>query len=45
VVKASQGVCPKGHRYSGRSNSYLYISKCLSKGSANNSSYGLAKRS
>jgi hypothetical protein len=45
VVKVSQGVCPKGYRHSSRSNSYLYISKCLSKGLANNSGYGLAKRS
>jgi hypothetical protein len=45
VVKASQGVCPKGHRYSNKSNSYLYISKRLSKGLANNSGYRLVKRS
>ena len=45
MVKASQGVCPKGHGYSGRSNSYLCISGRLSKGLANNSGYGLARRS
>jgi hypothetical protein len=45
VVKASQGVYLKGHRHSSRSNSYLYINRRLSKGSANNSGYGLAKRS
>jgi hypothetical protein len=45
VVEASQGVCLKGHRHSSRSNSYLYISRHLSKGSANNSGYRLAKRS
>jgi hypothetical protein len=45
VVKASQGVYPKGYRHSGRSNSYLYISGCLSKGLANNSGYRLARRS
>jgi hypothetical protein len=45
VVEASQGVCPKGHRHSSRSNSYLYISKRLSKGSANNSGHRLAGRS
>jgi hypothetical protein len=45
VVKASQGVCLKGHKYSGRSNNYLYISKRLSKGLANNSGYRLARRS
>jgi hypothetical protein len=45
VVKASQGVCPKGHRYNGRSNSYLYISGRLNKGLANNSGYRLAGRS
>jgi hypothetical protein len=45
VVKVSQGVCPKGHRHSSRSNSYLYINGRLSKGSANNSSHRLAERS
>jgi hypothetical protein len=45
MVKVSQGVCLKGHRHSSRSNSYLYISKRLSKGSANNSGYRLAGRS
>jgi hypothetical protein len=45
VVKASQGVCLKGHRHSNRSNSYLCIGRRLSKGLANNSSYRLAKRS
>jgi hypothetical protein len=45
VVKASQGVCLKGHRHSSRSNSYLYISERLGKGLANNSGYELAKRS
>jgi hypothetical protein len=45
VVKVSQGVYPKGHKHSNRFNSYLYISRRLSKGSANNSDYKLAKRS
>ena len=45
MIKASQGVCPKGHRHSNRSNSYLYINRRLSKGLANNSGYKLAKRS
>jgi hypothetical protein len=45
MVKASQGVYPKGHRHNNRSNSYLYISGRLSKGLANNSGYGLVKRS
>jgi hypothetical protein len=45
VVKASQGVCPKGHGHSSRSNNYLYISERLGKGLANNSGYRLARRS
>jgi hypothetical protein len=45
VVKASQGVYPKGYKHSSRSNSYLYISRRLGKGLANNSGYRLAKRS
>jgi hypothetical protein len=45
VVKVSQGVYSQGHGYSGRSDSYLYISGHLSKGSANNSDYRLAGRS
>jgi hypothetical protein len=45
VVKASQGVCPKGHGHSGRSDSYLCISRRLGKGLANNSGYRLARRS
>jgi hypothetical protein len=45
VVKASQGVYSKGHGHSGRSNSYLYISRHLSKGLVNNNSYRLAERS
>jgi hypothetical protein len=45
VVKASLGVCSKGHRYSGRFDSYLYIGGRLSKGLANNSGYRLARRS
>ena len=45
MVKASQGVCPKGHRYNSKSNNYLYISERLNKGSANNNSYKLVKRS
>jgi hypothetical protein len=45
VVKVSQGVYSKGHRHNSRSNSYLYISRRLSKGLANNSGHRLAKRS
>ena len=44
MVKVSQGVCLKGHKYNNRSNSYLYINRRLSKGLANNNSRGLAKR-
>jgi hypothetical protein len=45
VIRISQGVCLKGHRYNNRSNSYLYINRRLNKGLANNNSYKLVKRS
>jgi hypothetical protein len=45
VVKVSQGVYLKGHRHNSRFNSYLYISRYLSEGLANNSGYRLARRS
>jgi hypothetical protein len=45
VVKTSQGVCLKGHKYNNRFNNYLYINKRFNKGLANNNSYKLVRRS
>jgi hypothetical protein len=45
VVKVSQGVYFKGHKYNSKSNNCLYINRRLIKGLINNSSNKLVKRS